>query len=142
MSLDLTSTEESKVTKCSSAILTLSRFELSVEPRPGEAHEKHTFQSRAALGVQSVLRMIVDSTSQSSTISDAELIAVPLWCLHLSYLGSILSLELGIVDDDTEKWLTYTQTVKRMLQHLSTRSKLAGTILFHLSKVPIYATTD
>ncbi len=126
---------------CNSALLTLSCFEVSVEPKSGEAHEKHIFQSRAALGTQSVLRMILDSTLDSIQVSDAELIAVPIWCLHRSYLASRLCLEFGIIDDDSEKWTIYIQSVKHMLTRLEPRCKLAGTISF-LSKASVQAITD
>ncbi|TAQ86141.1 hypothetical protein B7494_g5546 [Chlorociboria aeruginascens] len=113
----------------SGALLILSRFELSVEPRPGEAHIGHIFQSRAALGLQSVLRMILDGTWQSLSVPVIEVISMPTWCFHRSYSAIISILELGIVDDDREKWTLYIRSVKQMLKTLEPRSKLAGDYL-------------
>ena len=112
---------------CNSALLTLSRFELSVEPRPEEAHHKDVFQSRAALGVQSVLRMVLDGVHRSTSVSDAEVMSVPIWSFHHAYLATLSSLELGIVDEDGEKWTMYIQGLKRMLKTLKPGCRLAGT---------------
>jgi hypothetical protein len=118
--------------KCNGALLTLSRFEVSVEPPPCEAHEKHIFQSRAALGVQSVLRMILEGTWQLPSVSNKELLSVPIWSFHRAYLAALLSLELGFVDGDGEKWTIYIQAVKLMLTTLEPRYKLAGMIIIYL----------
>jgi hypothetical protein len=122
---------------CNSALLTLSRFELSVEPRPEEAHHKDVFQSRAALGVQSVLRMVLDGVHRSTSVSDAEVMSVPIWSFHHAYLATLSSLELGIVDEDGEKWTMYIQGLKRMLKTLEPGCRLAGTILSCLSKISV-----
>lgn len=113
-----------------------------MEPRPGEAHDKHIFQSRAGLGLQSVLRMILDGTWQSLSVSDTEVMSVPIWSFHRAYLATLVSLECGIVDGDSEKWTIYIQSVKRMLKILEPRCKLAGTIAFYLSKISAQAITD
>jgi hypothetical protein len=97
-----------------------------VEPRPEEAHHKDVFQSRAALGVQSVLRMVLDGVHRSTSVS-----------FHHAYLATLLSLELGIVDDDGEKWTMYIQGLKRMLKTLEPGCRLAGTILSCLSKISV-----
>jgi hypothetical protein len=115
---------------CTSALLTLNRFELSVEPRPVEAHDKDIFQSRAALGVQSVLRMIVDGAWHSLRVSNADAILVPIWCLHRAYAASVVGLELGCMGEDREKETIYIQFAKHMLGILEPGCKLAGIIVF------------
>jgi len=123
--------------KCNSALLTLNLFEVSVEPRPPEAHEKQLFQSRAALGLQSVLRMITEATWGSSNFSDAEIMTVPIWAFHRAYSAALVSLELGIIDEDEERWTAYIQAVKRMLKIVEPRCRLAGIILFSLPKISV-----
>ncbi|PVH80981.1 hypothetical protein DL98DRAFT_588037 [Cadophora sp. DSE1049] len=100
---------------CWPAILVLNRFEITVEPEPNEAHEKESFQSRAALGLKSALRMMLDSMTSSSGRAEANLMAVPIWALHRAQYAAVLSLDYGVVDDDRELWLSYIETVKRML---------------------------
>jgi hypothetical protein len=103
-----------------------------MEPRPEEAHEKHIFQSRAVLGLQSVLRMILDGTWQSLNASEAEVITVPIWCFQRTYLAILSALELGIIDDEREKWTIYIHAVKRMLKKIEPRCKLAGIAFIYL----------
>ncbi|KAH7413374.1 hypothetical protein BKA64DRAFT_638037 [Cadophora sp. MPI-SDFR-AT-0126] len=115
---------------CLSAILLLNRFEITVEPKPNEVHEKEAFQSRAALGLKSALQMMLDHMSEtsSSSASEADLTAVPIWTLHRAQYAAVLSLDFGIVNDDIE-WLSYIKTVKRMLTIFQARSNLASMIL-------------
>lgn len=112
---------------CLSALLSLSRFEVSAESWPEE--NTNIFRSRAALGLQSVLRMCLEGTSESSSVSDAETMSIPIWAFHRTYLSTLFSLELESVDEDREKWTMHTQTVKRILKALEPRCKLAGDYL-------------
>ncbi len=77
--------------------------------------------------------MILDGTPKSADISDAEVMAVPVWTFHRGYYSALLSLDFGLVNDDEEKWMAYIQNVKCMLKRLEVRSKLAGKISFYLS---------
>ncbi|XMA10366.1 hypothetical protein WAI453_003157 [Rhynchosporium graminicola] len=120
-----------------SAILMLNAFEISMEPKPTEAHEKVMFQGRAILGLKSALRMILESTESSSNAPDTEVIKLPIWVLHRAQYAAILSLDFGIVDDDVEWWMTYIQTVKRMLRVMQVRSRLAG-MVSSFTKIAIY----
>ncbi|KAK0122398.1 hypothetical protein ONS95_010638 [Cadophora gregata] len=114
---------------CLSAILVLNRFEITVEPEPSEAHEKENFQSRAALGLKSALRMMLDSMMSASKGAEANLVAIPIWALHRAQYAAVLSLDFGVVDDDLELWMSYIETVKRMLGAIEARSNLAGNYL-------------
>lgn len=125
----------------SSAILMLNCYEVSVEPKPMEVHEKEVFQSRAALGLKSALRMMLDGSLNSSSASDAQLMAVPIWVFHRAQYAAVLSLDFGIVDEDTEGWMAYIQTVKQMLRAVEVRSKLACKSLCS-TEAYIHATTD
>ncbi|KAL2066647.1 hypothetical protein VTL71DRAFT_2719 [Oculimacula yallundae] len=118
---------------CLSAILMLNAFEISVEPKPMEAHEKEMFQSRAVMGLKSALRMILQSTTSSSDAPDSEILKLPIWVIHRAQYAAVLSLDFGIVDDDIEWWMTYIQTVKSMLKVIAVRSKLAANYLAAIS---------
>lgn len=127
---DLAFNPSRKLLTRTSALLILNRFEVSVEPRPVEAHDKAIFQSRAALGVQSVLRMIVDGAWHTLRLSNADAMLVPVWCLHRAYAASVSVLELGLMKEDQENWTTYIESAKYMLGFMEPGCKLAGIIYF------------
>ena len=112
------------------ALLTLNRFEVSAEPRPAEAYDKEMFQSRAALGIQSLLRMILDSTSRSVVgIPDSLMMLMTIWSIHRVGAAALLALEFGN-DDDREEWGACIQSIKPMLKASEVRYKLAGILFF------------
>jgi len=118
---------------CASAILVLNRFEVTVEPQADEVHEKEAFQSRAFLGLKSALRMMLDSMTSSSEHAEANLMAVPVWALHRAQYAAVLSLDYGVVGEDSKLWFSYIDTVKRILGVLQMRSTLAGMFVLTLS---------
>ncbi|KAG4423432.1 hypothetical protein IFR04_003399 [Cadophora malorum] len=118
---------------CLSAILVLNRFEVTVEPQADEVHEKEAFQSRAFLGLKSALRMMLDSMTSSSEHAEANLMAVPVWALHRAQYAAVLSLDYGVVGEDSKLWFSYIDTVKRILAVLQMRSTLAGMFVLTLS---------
>lgn len=116
-----------------SAILILNRFEVVVEPKADEAHEREAFHSRAALGLKSALRMMLDTLTSSSERADADLIAVPIWALHRAQYAAVLSLDFDVMDEGNELWISYIETVKRLLGVLQIRGGLAGILQSEIS---------
>jgi hypothetical protein len=94
---------------------------------PDELHEKELFQKRAALGIQSVLRMIFDGSWQ---FCEAEIFtqSAPIWTLHSVYGSALLCLNLENAGGVEDKWLADLKEMKSMLKTLEPRWKLAGII--------------
>jgi hypothetical protein len=112
--------------------LLLNHHELSTEPHPEEAHEKDLFQSRAALAVQSVLRMVLEGSWPCSSMTDMHLELVPIWSIYPAYRAALLCSELGSVGGDEEKWRTNLNGLRHTLKTLEPRWKLAGIRCIHL----------
>ena len=94
---------------------------------PEEVHEKELFQTRAALGVQSVLRMIFDSPWQFCN-PDIFMQSAPIWIFQCIYRSALLCLKLKNAGDVQEKWLAGLNDMKSMLKTLEPKWKLAGII--------------
>jgi len=109
-----------------SALLTLNRYQLSMQPRGKGDDQGKFFKSRAALGVRSVLRMVLDGTQQCSNLSNTQVESAPVWGLHRIFRTALLYLELGDMEEDKEKWEANLTVSKAILSSLEPRWNIAG----------------
>jgi len=91
-----------------------------------EDEEGRFFKSRAALGVRSVLRMVLDSTQQCSEVPCGQIDSTPVWGLHRVFKTTLLHLELGDREEDKEKWEENLIVSKAMLSSWEPRWNIAG----------------
>lgn len=115
-----------KLSKLGSALLMLNRYQFSIEPRDEGDDHGSFYRSRAALGVQSVLRMVLDGTQQCSNFTDQHVDSAPVWGIHRIFKATMLYLELGNKEEDKEEWATSLPLAKSLLKSLTPRWRIAG----------------
>ena len=82
--------------------------------------------SQAALGVRSVLRMVLDGTRDCLNLANPHTDRSPVWCSHRIFKAAILCIDLGHREMENETWKTKLIALKAILKAAEHRWKIAG----------------